>query len=235
MVDGYGIMNKRYIIDRLFQAITAIGYGGYQANIIQFGVDQLHDASTEEIQAYLSWYVWSFFSGGMAIELATSCLQKDFYDITWQLVATASLAIVLSLSFILDNTLVKEPITQNPFKLVYSVIKYAIKNKHPRCRSAFTYCEDELPSHLDLGKHKYGGPFITEQVEDVKTFLRLVMFVFFGCAMLSSLLVVNNLRDNLIAALTNSTQVYMPTLQCYIINSLYTQAPFFIAWLCQYH
>ena len=105
LVDGYKIMNKRYIINRLFQAIAAIGYGGYQANIIQFGVDQLHDASTEEIQAYLSWYVWSFFSGGMAIELATSCLQKDFYDITWQLVATASLAIVLSLSFILDNTL----------------------------------------------------------------------------------------------------------------------------------
>ena len=42
------------------------------------------------------------------------------------------------------------------------------ENKHPRCRSAFTYCEDELPSHLDLGKHKYGEPFTTEQVEDSK-------------------------------------------------------------------
>ena len=223
LVDGYGI---RYIIDRLFQAIAAIGYGGYQANIIQFGIDQLHDASTKEIQVFISWYVWSFFSGGIVIELATSCLQKDYYDITWQLVATANLAMVLSLSFILDNTLVKEPITQNPFKLVYSVIKYAIKNKHPRCRSAFTYCEDELPSRLDLGKHKYGGPFTTEQVEDVKTFLQLVMFVLFGCAMLSALLVVNILRNTLVSALTNSTQVYTPTLQCYL-NSLYTQAPFY--------
>ena len=139
------------------------------------------------------------------------------------MVATASLAIVLSLSFTLDNILVKEPITQNPFKLVYSVIKYAIKNKHPRCRSAFTYCEDELPSRLDLGKHKYGGPFTAEQVEDAKTFLRLVMFVFFGYAMLSAVFVVNNLRDNLTAALT---KVDTPTLQCYL-NSLYTQAPFY--------
>ena len=223
LVDGYGIINKKCIIDRLLQAIAAIGYGGYQANIVQFGIDQLHDASTEEIQAFISWYAWSFFSGGMAIELATSCLQKDYYDITWQLVATASIAIVLSLSFTLDNILVKEPITQNPFKLVYSVIKYAIKNKHPRCRSAFTYCEDELPSRLDLGKHKYGGSFTTEQVEDVKTFLQLVMFVFFGRAILSALLVVNNLRDNLTAALT---KVDTPTLQCYL-NSLYTQAPFY--------
>ena len=81
LVDGYGIMNKRCIIDRLLQAIAAIGYGGYQANIIQFGINQLQDASTEEIQAFISWYVWSFFSGGMAIELATSCLQKDYYSI----------------------------------------------------------------------------------------------------------------------------------------------------------
>ena len=36
--------------------------------------------------------------------------------------------------------------------------------------SAFTYCEDELPSRMDLGKEKYGGPFTTEPVEDVKAF-----------------------------------------------------------------
>ena len=40
----------------------------------------------------------------------------------------------------------------------------------PVQRSAFTYCEDDLPSGLDLGKNKYGGPFTTEQVEDVKAF-----------------------------------------------------------------
>ena len=34
-----------------------------------------------------------------------------------------------------------------------------------------TYCEDEWPSRLDLGKQKYGGPFTVEQVEDVKAFL----------------------------------------------------------------
>ncbi len=225
LVIGYDIMSKRWIIERALQAIAAIGFGGYQANIIQFGIDQLHDASTEEVQAFISWYVWSYFSGGIAIKLATSCLQKD-YHIIWQLVTTASLAIVLSLSFILDNTLVKEPITQNPFKLVYKVIKFAIKNKHPRCRSAFTYCEDELPSRLDLGKHKYGGPFTTEQVEDVKTFLRLLMVVFFGCAVPSALLMINRFRDQLIKVSSYNNQINTPTLQCYL-NSVYIQAPFY--------
>ena len=45
-------------------------------------------------------------------------------------------------------------------------------------RSAFTYCEDEYPSRLDLGKHKYGGPFTTREVEDVKAFISIVKVLF---------------------------------------------------------
>ena len=87
------------------------------------------------------------------------------------------LSIALSSMLMFNHWLVKEPVTQNPFKLVYSVVRYAIKHKHPECRSAFTYCEDEPPSRMDFGKRKYGGPFTTEQVEDVKTFLRLVVIL----------------------------------------------------------
>ena len=36
------------------------------------------------------------------------------------------------------------------------------------------YWEEDYPSRLDLGKEKYGGPFSEEQVEDVKTVLRLI-------------------------------------------------------------
>ena len=63
------------------------------------------------------------------------------------------------------------------------MLKFAAKHKSPVRRSAFTYCEDELPSRIDLGKQKYGGPFTTEQVEDVKTLLGiLAVLVSFGPA-----------------------------------------------------
>ena len=39
--------------------LYAIGIGGFVANIIQFGVDQLPDASTTEITSFVSWLVWS--------------------------------------------------------------------------------------------------------------------------------------------------------------------------------
>ena len=64
--------------------------------------------------------------------------------------------------------------SRNPYKLVYRVIKFAKPHTNPIRLSAFTYCEDELPSRLDLGKEKYGGPFTTEQVEDVKAFLGIL-------------------------------------------------------------
>ena len=62
----------------------------------------------------------------------------------------------------------------NPYKLVYRVVKFAWHHKIPVCRSAFTYCEDEWPSRMDLSKQKYGGPFTVEQVEDVRTFLGIL-------------------------------------------------------------
>ena len=52
-----------------------------------------------------------------------------------------------------------------------------MKNKYPRMRSAFTFWEDKPYTRIDLGKRKYGGPFTTEQVEDVKTFFRILLVI----------------------------------------------------------
>ena len=53
-------------------------------------------------------------------------------------------------------------------------ISLAFKHKKQIRRSAFTYCDDERPSRLDFGKQRYGGPFTTEQVEDVKVMINIV-------------------------------------------------------------
>ena len=54
------------------------------------------------------------------------------------------------------------------------VLKYSWKHKVPEHRSAFTYWEEDIPRRIDLGKNKYGGPFTNEEVEDTKTFLRIL-------------------------------------------------------------
>ena len=155
--------------------IVSIGLGAFQANIIQFGIDQLHDAPSDEIVSFIIWYMWTGYASGFVAHFSIILLEK--YKLIRPIVTCVHLSVALCLLSLFKGVLIKEPVTQNPFKLVYHVIRYAIENKHMRYRSAFTYCEDELPSHMDFGKKKYGT---TEQVEDVKTFLRLLAIITLG-------------------------------------------------------
>ena len=162
-------------INEISIVIVAIGLGAFVANMIQFGIDQLHDASSEEISAFIIWSVWTGYASGIVARFLEFIPKK--YDIFDKFVICVHLSVALCLLAFCKHILIKEPVSRNPFKLVYLVIRYAIKNKYMRYRSAFTYCEDEIPSRIDFGKNKYGGPFTTEQVEDVKTFLRLLVIV----------------------------------------------------------
>ena len=169
----------------VFVASLGIGYSMFQANIIQFGIDQLTDASTDEIVSFINWYAWSYISSATIINFAYQCTSPQ-YSFIASLMLCVALSVVASSLFLCNKVLIKEPVTQNPFKLIYRVLKYALKHKYAQQRSAFTYCEDELPTRLDFGKSKYGGPFTTEQVEDVKTFFRalgLLLIVSFIYAM----------------------------------------------------
>ena len=65
-------------------------------------------------------------------------------------------------------------------KIVYGILKFAKSQKHPLQCSAFTFSETYIPSRLDFAKERFGGPFTTERVENVKTFswgqLLLILF-----------------------------------------------------------
>ena len=190
-------------VNGVLWTIIAIGFGGFQANIIQFGIDQLHDASTNEIASFIHWYVWTNFCSGLVVNIILGCLPSE-YRLLGNLMICLYLSIALTSMLMFNHWLVKEPVTQNPFKLVYNVIRYAIKHKHPECRSAFTYCEDEPPSRIDFGKSKYGGPFTTEQVEDVKTFLRFIIMIFLGTVTFDVVFASGQLIDNVSSMLTHT-------------------------------
>ena len=184
-------------VQPVLTAFMAIGFGGYQANIIQFGMDQLHDALSIEIQSFIIWYVWTVLSAGIIVDIISACLSQQYMMIRLIFVSV-NLTLALILLLCHNYRLIKEPVKHNnSFKLIYKVIKYAIKNKYPRQRSAFTFCEDELPSRIDFGKSKYGGPFTTEQVEDVKTFLRVLPVAVVGGALVGGIVASNYLRNKL--------------------------------------
>ena len=149
----------------------------FSANVIQYGMDQLHDAPMEVSILYIHWYVWTSYAGLMPLEILfnidreVSSLYSFFF---MSLPFLLFMGITLCIQRYKRQWFLTDTGSKNPYKLVYRVLKFSKDHTNPIRRSAFTYCEDELPSRLDLGKEKYGGPFTTEQVEDVKAFLGIL-------------------------------------------------------------
>ena len=157
--------------------------GVFVATAVPLAMDQINGGSNANISAFLQWFGWAFLSGiaiaYMLGSLIYTCSHLEAREISMvmSLLPVLLLSAGLILDFCFHHKLVKEPVTVNPVGLIFKVLKYAAKHKYPVQRSAFTYCENEQPTRLDYGKSKYGGPFTTEQVEDAKTFWRILLVI----------------------------------------------------------
>ena len=154
----------------------------FSANVIQYGIDQLHDAPIDHSVLYIHWYVRTIYAGSLIIRLPF-VFYNNFMIFLFLLALGPGLApILLGITLCIQKYtnhrwFLMDSGSRNPYKLVYQVFKFAKDHRNPIRRSAFTYCENELPSRLDLGKEKYGGPFKNEDVENVKAFVGIVCVV----------------------------------------------------------
>ena len=152
-----------------------------RVNLLPFNIDQLIGSSSDELTAVLHWHNF-----GTIIEIAFA--SYDVKVVHLLIASIVCVSAVLVSHSLFNHYLETTPVnTVNPVKLIVRVLCYARKHKYPENRSALTYWEEEAPSKLDLGKDKYGGPFTEEEVEDVKTVLRLIPMVI-ACAVASGLL-----------------------------------------------
>ena len=175
----------------LFAAIALIliivGLACYQANIIQLGLDQLLEAPSEKLGLFVHWLMWAYTLGSFTILVLfftfLPCYVNNKTTITKLSHGLASTPFVFL--FIITVLLIftcynhgwfySEPGQNNPYKTLVKVLDFARKHKYPLCPSAFTFSDDFRPSRIDFAKERFGGPFSTEQVEDVKTLLKIVI------------------------------------------------------------
>ena len=185
-----------YAINVIVFLVYIIGLGLFQANGIQFGLDQLLEASTSKLIAFIHWYYWAQNVGSLAFfyVLGGSAFSMSIIDdktngriselLNGNVVSlTFVVCIIIAMTVLVTTILIKlckmkthfyiQKAGLNPFKNIYKVLKYSWKHKVPEHRSAFTYWEEDIPRRIDLGKNKYGGPFTNEEVEDTKTFFRI--------------------------------------------------------------
>ena len=169
------------------------GLGMYEANAIQSGMDQMLEASSDRLSSFIHWYFWCSHIGSAIFLIAGESLISYCYIVNSELPITINhlfgwgslvVSIVQLLTFIVGiciSAWMKKylyiEMSRNSLHLIFNVLKYAFNHKSPERRSAFTYWENGIPSRIDLGKDKYGGPFTYEQIEDVKAFFRLLLLI----------------------------------------------------------
>ena len=170
--------------------IGAFGFGSFYAIVLPFALDQMIGASAEQLSAAVQWYYWGIDAGALFQDIL-KCIPIPSQLQFWEIRQTTSLALgtlcfsaVLIMDCLYHKWLDTNNKTGNPIKLIFQVLNYARKNKCPRLRSALTYIDEEHPSRLDFGKHKFGGPFTEEEVEDVKTIFRLLQISALGYAVI---------------------------------------------------
>ena len=150
-------------------------------NSLQLSLEQMPDASAENITSLIAWFVFSlvagYWAGDTVSDLVLACVpynRSDLYQVLTLFPVICASVNFISFHLISPKWLIKEPKSPQSLRNIYRVLKFATKHKAPLNRSALTYWEEDIPSRLDLGKSRYGGPFTTEQVEDVKTFFRIL-------------------------------------------------------------
>ena len=182
-----GIEVPFIVLGSIFGLVMAVGLAGFKANVVQFGTDQMLDAPGEELSFFIHWFVWADYVGHMVSEISFtfySCSPTVVIGMIAFMPCIISLGLVciLCYSCSMYTLFTSLPANQNPYKIVLQVLNFARKHKHPIQRSAMTYCDNKPYKRIDLGKQKYGGPFTTEQVEDVKTLLRILGVLLAACS-----------------------------------------------------
>ena len=156
-----------WIVPAIFQYT---GYVSFLTNVIQYNIDQLIGASANELSTIIYWNIAAVPVGF----IFSDWLWLLNYELCNVITTGVALSLILVSHSLFKHKLENVSLIKNPIKLIVRVLCYARKHKYPENRSALTYWEEEAPSRLDLGKDKYGGPFTEEEVEDVKTFFRIL-------------------------------------------------------------
>ena len=160
--------------------LITLGLEIFLANYIQFGADQIQSVPSQDLASYARWSAFVFFLVSSLAATLDRALYMYILNVPVYIIVTP-FAILTFLSvligfFLKRFLIIQPPLNGDPLRLIVRVLRYAWKHKFPERPSSFTYT-DGPPTRLDFGKMRYGGPFTTDEVEDVKSFWNVLAVV----------------------------------------------------------
>ena len=188
--------NTRVAIDVVLCIVLGIGLGGFQANIVQLGIDQLTDASSTEITSFITSYVFTLFSSGILFPFVNNCyanlgITTNISTLLVLMYVAVCLTLAMCLDFLFGSWLVREsvPGTSDSITVIAKVVKFVIVNRNR--------ISDEAVDMFDAAKHMFGGPFNNQQVENVRKFLTMIVIVAVGSVTGGQIIVLSYAQEEL--------------------------------------
>ena len=191
-----------YGISPLALVCLVISVNLFYVILLAYGMDQLIGAPSIKVRMFIYWFVWVMFLGGNIPSYVGFLPVTKYHTgmLSMSTIAFGLFTLSLCLHFKFHDRFDNMAIS-NPYKMVYNVVKFTIGNKYPKNRSALTYWENEVPKRIDFAKDKYGGPYTHEDVENVKTFFRIL-------AVLAALSLFLMSLDPFVTGITNFVQQF---------------------------
>ena len=93
------------------------------ANIIPFGVDQLHDSPAEHQSLFIHWNVWVWYLGSLIAKSETRLepFERSYLFLSFNLKAGVPLLVYIVLAYFKQIWFLIDSAQVNPYKLVYKV------------------------------------------------------------------------------------------------------------------
>ena len=183
-----------------------LGSASVESTIIPFGVDQIQQgASSDELSSYFPWYYFgrnagyvinslcllaiSFLQSGINSWIGLSDLTQSnisvvrrveetiTYEVSGVIMIVAVTAAIF-IVFCLQHWFFRARHRDNPLRTIINVVYFAatVKRHAPIYRRSFRYGEERKP-RIELAKVEFDGIYSAEEVEDVKTFFRILFFI----------------------------------------------------------
>ena len=173
---------NRFVILPITILLLSVSYVCFMSNLIPFGLDQLQGASHIHYTSFFYWWYWTLNIGIIFVNMPQYCNYNLEIDVLIQAeIGLVCITLAIVLDALLKHWFVIEPTCKdnNPLVQVVTILKEAFKHSKPQRIPSVVFHEVNIQrfSRMDRIKKRYGGKYETEEVEDVRTFFRMLIIL----------------------------------------------------------
>ena len=161
---------------------STVGLAGFKANAVQFGADQIHEEPSGKWTTMVRWFAWTtalgreFSESALLFILSFRAEYELMLYFIFFIVILAPFTLLLVATCACNKIFTTANIFPHPsYKEILGVLNFARKHKYPIRQSHWS--DSEPLSRINYASERFGGPFSSETVEDVKMLLNMLLLL----------------------------------------------------------